>query len=45
MRKGDLTDEENFDDIIRAPEICSFNYQTLKTKQKKSCFWLKILVL
>jgi len=28
MRKGDLRDEENFDDIIRAPEICSFNYQT-----------------
>ena len=44
MRKGDLKDEENFDDIIRAPEICSFNYQTLK-KTKKSFFWLKILVL
>lgn len=34
MRKGDLKDEENFDDIIREPEICSFNYQTLKTTKK-----------
>lgn len=46
MWKADLRHEENFDDIIRAPEISYFNYWTLHVHHpKKSYFWLKMVWL